>query len=112
MIARTAGPNREFLRGSHTGKGLPRIENHGARAFDGLDEALRCRRRPGKRLQKIERRTLGGEDRAGLALDPADRAAGGNAVTIAAAPVDRDRRIELTKSLVEPGLAAEYGVVA
>jgi hypothetical protein len=112
MIAGAAAAHGVLLRQAQARDRLARIEDDRARSLDGADKAgCGCGRRR-QRLQEIQRRALGSQDRACLARKPANGGSCSDAVAVATGPVKRDRAIELAKGLVEPVPAADDGGVA
>ena len=69
-FSRAAHPRRIFVEQAQPGNGLARVEQDRAGPGDRLDIGARQRRDPRQMLERVERRALGGEHRARIALDP------------------------------------------
>ena len=77
VVLSAAAAHSQLVQRAQTGRGLTRVEDHGARPGHGIDEAPRQRGDARHAAQKVERGPLGGEQGARRAGDRSERIAVG-----------------------------------
>jgi len=102
---------RVFLGKPQPRQRLPRIHDGSPGTGDELDVAASRRRDGRERLQEIETRALAGEQRAGIARKLADGSAFVDRSALRHEPFHDCVRIEIREAQVEPGLAADHGLL-
>ena len=112
VIVRAAAAHGVLLRRAQTRQRLARIEQSAAGAGDRFDIAARRSRRTGQSLQEVERRALAGQDRARGPFDLKEERARLDCIAVLRVPDDLDGRIQAPKGLVDPGGAADDGLLA
>ena len=84
----------------------------GSHRGDGVDERPGRRRDPGEVAEEVERRALGGDDRAHRPADRGDDVAGCEQVPVVSLERDVERWIHLREGLCRAGLAGEHAGLA
>ena len=84
----------------------------GVHRGDGVDERPGRRGDPAEVAEEVERRALGGDDRAHRPADRRDDVAGREQVPVVALEGDLEARIDLRERLARTGLAGEHAGLA
>ena len=108
LVMPAASLDRMFLCHAQAGQGLARVHDFRLRAFNCLNVTPRQGGNGGKRLQKIQRRALGSQQRPRIAVNLAQGLVGLNAPTFLRFPADPAIRVERQEAFFEPQRTAQY----
>ena len=112
MIAAAAAFDRELLRETQAGQRLARVDDLRLGAGDDVGVLPCTRGYTGQELQEVERRAFSREQRARRAFQIAQQLPRFDQIAVLRFPVDDDGRVQFLEAALEPGSAAENGVLA
>ena len=109
VVAAAGAVHGVLLGAPQARNGLARVEDPARQPGDRLCVTARDGCRAGQRLQEVERRAFPGQQGARRSGEPAQELAGFDRGAFPGLPFHHHGGVELTKDLVEPGLAADHG---